>query len=124
MKEPYQDANDRWVVYDGVKKTVFNTKMEADVMVSKVEFAQKVQTLATTLVEAAESSSSLLQRSDDCGFGANESNEIVDGDISSTGMSAAQLAAALTCLDHYIKFMVGETVTPEVHRVTLNSIRK
>ena len=123
----YQRDDGVWVVVWGERhenKQVANTEQEALDMSDKINFTIRMQELVTALANVQDQVPDDWQLFFDRGYNSGGANPIVDGDISSTGLTAAQVESAITLYENLDKFLSGTAVSQAVYRQTVNAIRK
>lgn len=121
----YRAADGRWlVVNNSIKSSYFATQAEAIAMSEKIIFAENTQAISQALALLIEKLPSVdgvwaVQE-----YGVNEADEIIDGDVESTGNTAAEIGAFVTFSDNFQKFLKGQAITPGAYMDTLNKLRK
>lgn len=129
---PYKNSQGQWILDlpDGTRM-VFATEAEALVVYSQeIKMSQKKNYVTDTLTQAnalaaiMEAAPDLLARYFDCGYNGGGANEIVDADLVSFGITAAQFVAFITCLENYGKFCQGTNPANAQYRVSINQVRQ
>ena len=115
--QPYQAADGRWIIFDGMNKIYFDTQLEAEKAMAKLDTAKAIVSAVKTLTTVNDLSGDLVSEYFDAGT-------FVDADVAALGITAAQLASCITLLEQAGKFMNSEATTPIMHRVTLNAVRR
>jgi hypothetical protein len=119
----YQDAKGGWILFDGETKHRFNTESEAENMATKLTLAGQAQASATTMAQIGEDLASLVDVYFDRGYDSGGSNPIIDDDLASLGITAAQLAALITLAQQLANFLGNSAVATADYGATLNASR-
>ncbi len=115
MARVYQAADGRWIVFNNdIKSGYFNTESEALSMADKIKFSEQCQTFSTTLAQLFKQAPDLEGVYFDEGFNGGGSDPIVDGDIVSLGITAADLSAFITVAQQLQKFDIGNGGDPVI----------
>lgn len=124
MVTVYQAADGRWLVFNNsIKSNHFTLESEARDMATKLTFGEQSQNDATTLAQVADKLSNLETVYFDRGYNSAGSNPIVDGDIVSLNITAADLAALITLTQQLNNFLGNLAVTTGDYDATLNTVR-
>lgn len=89
----------------------------------KLSFAQNLQGKISVLAKAADELENLYTIFFDRGYNSGGSNTIVDGDLSSIGITAAELGEAITFIENLGKLLNNQDPTNADYDATLNKIR-
>lgn len=92
-------------------------------MANKLLFAQTGQRLATTLADTISEADEWVSAYFDRTYGSGGAAEIVDGDVSSLGITAANLAALVTLSQQLKNFRDNAAVTQGDYGSTLSKMR-
>lgn len=90
---------------------------------SKIAFAQEAQELCTDLGKLLDRFDTSFDTYFQRGYNNGGSNPIVDGDISTTGATAAQIAAYITLAENIVKFAKNQVVLQSLYDSTINGLR-
>lgn len=124
MVTVYQAADGRWRVFNnGIKSNYFTLESEARDMATKLTFGEQSQNDATTLAQVADKLTNLETVYFDRGYNSGGSNPIVDGDIVSLNITAADLGALITLIQQLNNFLGNVAVTTGDYDATLNTVR-
>lgn len=124
MATVYQAADGRWIVFNnGVKSPYFALESEARDMATKLTFVEQSQNDATTLAQVADRLKNLETVYFDRGYNSGGTNPIVDGDIVSLNITAADLAALVTLTQQLNNFLGNLAVATDDYDATLNKVR-
>jgi hypothetical protein len=119
----YQSANLQWILWDGKTKTFFATQEEALSVANKIQFAKKVQAINTTIAQLFLDTKDLDGVYFSEGFDSAGSDPITDGDLTSLGITAAELAAGDTLFQQIQNLRNGDPVTAGDYQATVNALR-
>lgn len=92
-------------------------------MSTKSEFAEELQENATLMAQLAERMVSLEATYFDRGYNGGGSDPIIDGDVSSFGITAANVSSWITLAQQFANFRDNSAVTTGDYDSTLNAIR-
>jgi len=92
-------------------------------MSNKVKFATKIQESSTTVAQALASAKNIYSVYFDRGYSAGGSDPIIDEDLLSLGLTAADLASFITMADQLAKFFNNEAVTTGDYDSIVNKLR-
>ncbi len=124
MTTVYQAADNRWLVFNnGIKSDYFSQESEARDMATKLTFGEQSQGEATTLAQVADRLTNLETVYFDRGYNSGGTNPIVDGDIVSLNITAADLAALITLAQQLNNFLGNLAVATGDYDATLNAVR-
>lgn len=124
LPQVYQATDGRWIVFhDGIKSDYFNAESEAVSMATKITFATQAQAQSTTLAQVVDNLANLETVYFDRGYNSGGVDPIVDGDISSLGYTAADLASLITLIQQLNNFLGNSAVTAGDYDAILNAIR-
>lgn len=124
MVQVYKAADGRWLVFNnGIKSAYFILESEAQNMATKLIFTERAQVEATILAQLGDKLVDLESVYFDRGYDAGGSNPIVDVDIESLNITAAQLAALITLAQQMSNFLGNLAVTQADYDATLNAVR-
>jgi hypothetical protein len=90
---------------------------------SKVAFAQEAQVLCTDLAEVSERMTSVFNTYFDRGYNSGGADPIVDGDLTSLGVTASQIAAFITLAENINKFFDNQASLQSDYGSTINGLR-
>jgi len=90
---------------------------------SKIAFAQEGQALCTELADVLERFKSYFATYFDRGYNGGGSNPIVDGDLTSLAVTAAQIAASITLAENIDKFANNQAIFQSDYDATINGLR-
>lgn len=120
----YQASDDRWLfISNGVKSAYFNTESEALSMASKIEYAKRVQAVNTTIAKLFLDTKDLDSVYFSEGFDGAGSDPIIDGDLISLGITAAELALGATLFQQIQNLRNNAAVTAADYQSTVNALR-
>lgn len=119
----YRAGDGQWIVYNEGIKTFFNTEGEARNMATKLTFASKAQSLATTLAQASNDLDDLVTVYFDEGFNDVGTDPIANGDIESLGITAIELGDMITFAEQFNDFLNTAVVATLDRDPTLNAMR-
>jgi hypothetical protein len=119
----YRAADGQWIYFDGAEKHFFATEGEARMANQKEIFAQKAQEAATTLAQVGDRLDDLVTVYFDRGYNSGGANGIDDSDLTSLGITAAQLGGLITLAQQLSNFRNNQAVTTADYDVTLNALR-
>ena len=120
----YQAADNRWLVFNnGIKSDYFTLESEARDMATKLTFGEQSQGEATALAQVADRLTNLETVYFDRGYNSGGTNPIVDGDIVSLNITAADLAALVTLAQQLNNFLGNLAVATGDYDATLNTVR-
>lgn len=120
----YQAADNRWLVFNNdIKSGYFTLESEARDMATKLTFGEQSQNDATTLAQVADRLANLETVYFDRGYNSGGTNPIVDGDIVSLNITAANLAALVTLTQQLNNFLGNLAVATGDYDATLNTVR-
>lgn len=119
----YQSADGKWILWDGESKNYFSTEMEAVNMSQKLTFASKAQERATALAQNADLIIDQISVFYDRGYNVGGVDPIVDGDLTSLGITAAQLTAFITLAEQLKNFLDNAAVVTADYDATLSVMR-
>ena len=120
----YQAADNRWLVFNNdIKSGYFTLESEARDMATKLTFGEQSQNDATTLAQVADRLANLETVYFDRGYNSGGTNPIVDGDIVSLNITAANLAALVTLTQQLNNFLGNLAVATDDYDATLNTVR-
>lgn len=120
----YQAADGRWIVFNnGIKSGYFTLESEALSMANKVEFAKKVQAVNTTIAQLFLDTKDLDSVYFSEGFDGPGSDPIIDSDLISLGITAAELAAGDTLFQQIQNLRNNVAVTQGNYQTTVNALR-
>lgn len=124
MKVIYDAAMEKWEV-SGIAPApmYFDSAEEAHNVMSKTKFVENLQELMNALGKVMDEGPDMVQAYFDRTYNSNASNEIVDSDIATTGLTAAQAGSMITVLQNFTAFCVGGSPTVDTYRVTINTTR-
>ena len=124
MTTVYQAADNRWLVFNnGIKSDYFSQESEARDMATKLTFGEQSQGEATALAQVADRLTNLETVYFDRGYNSGGTNPIVDGDIVSLNITAADLAALVTLAQQLNNFLGNLAVATGDYDATLNAVR-
>lgn len=92
-------------------------------MARKLLFVQNVQGKIGILAKAADELKNLYDMYFDRGYNSGGANEIVDGDITATEITAADLGAAVTFIENLDKLLNNQDPANSDYDSTLNKVR-
>lgn len=92
-------------------------------MSEKTDTAVKVRDIADNLGQALKDARTMKNLFYDRGYNSGGADEIVDGDITSVGITAAQLSNGITLCEQLIKWADNDTPAAAVYRDTINELR-
>ncbi len=92
-------------------------------MSKKVEFTKKLQEVCSQLGQVADIADSLEELYFDRTYNSGGADAITDADISSTGLTAAQVGAIITLLQQFQNFVGNSAVTTADYLSTINIAR-
>lgn len=127
MRIYQRQEDDLWVIVWGAhyqNKQVASTEMEALEMAEKIEFVEKLRSLVDTIGAVMDAEGDVYQLYFDRGYNGGGADPIVDGDITSTGLTAAEVTSAITLLENLVAFFNGTSPVNAQYRVTVNSVRR
>jgi len=120
----YQAADGRWIVFsNGIKSDYFGTKGEALKMANKIEFAKKVQAISTTIAQLYLDTKDLDSVYFTQSFDGSGADPIIDADIASLGITAAEVAAGDTLFQQIQNLRNNAAVTAGDYQSTVNALR-
>jgi hypothetical protein len=119
----YQASDGQWIFFDDITKHFFATQQEAQNMASKANYGSDVQAQATEMAEMGKTFQSMVANYFDRGYNVGGSDPIIDDDIASTGMTAAEMADMITLAQQFANFLDNAAVTQADYSSTLNKIR-
>lgn len=90
----------------------------------KSAFIQQLITIATALSQSFDSANALVNTYFDRAYGAGGANAIVDDDLVDTGLTAGQVAGAITLFQQLQALRNGGAVVPGDYDATLNQVRR
>lgn len=124
MTQVYQAADDRWIVFNnGIKSAYFILESEARDMATKLTFTEQAQKSATIFAQLGDKLADLESVYFDRGYDGGGSNPIIDDDIVSLNITAAQLASLITLAQQLSNFLGNLAVTQADYDATLNAVR-
>lgn len=92
-------------------------------MSAKNDFVKHLQRRMTVLAQEAEVAGPLSKFYSDNGYNSGGSDPIVDADISSTTLTAVEVASIITLLDQFDNFQGNVAVTTGDYKSTMNKAR-
>lgn len=120
----YRAADGRWLIFNnGIKSAYFNTESEALSMANKIEYAKKVQAVCTTIAQLFLDTKDLDSVYFSEGFDGAGSDPIIDGDLISLGIIAAELALGDTLFQQIQNLRNNDPVTAGDYQSTVNALR-
>jgi hypothetical protein len=119
----YQSSSGQWIFFDGATKHYFDTRMEALEMAQKIKFVEQAQGASTSLAATFNELADLISVYYDRGYNDIGGNPIVDGDITGTGNTTAQVAAFVTMAEELVKFANNQAVVVGDYSATVNAMR-
>lgn len=90
---------------------------------SKVAFAEEAQNLCTELAGLSERFQSSFQTFFNRGYDGQGSDPIVDADLTSLGITAANIGAFITLAENINKFLDNQSPFSSLYRDTVNDLR-
>lgn len=124
MAQVYQAADGQWIVYNNGIKRYFATQMEAEIMDRKLKFATEVQDFSREFSLMVERAPAFKDIWDDREYLAGADNKaIIDADVESLGITAAQLASFISFTPQLLNLMGNLAVTTGDYSATLNKLR-
>ncbi len=120
----YQAADDQWVVLSNGIKIYFaiNNESEARNMADKITFAEKAQDISTRLAILVDEGTNLRTVYFDRVYNTG-GTAIIDADIVSLGITAANISSFITLVEQLQNFVDFLTVTEADYDTTLNAMR-
>lgn len=115
MAAVYQSSDGQWLVYNNGIKTFFATESEARNMADKIKFTEQGQDWCTRLAALFREAPDLEGVYFDEGFDGVGSDPIIDADIDSLGVTAADVAAFITVAEQLQKFDIGDVGDPVIN---------
>jgi hypothetical protein len=88
------------------------------------DYIRQVTTTATALSQAFDNANTLISVYFDRGYGSGGANEILDSDLADLGLTAAQLASAITLYQQLQALRNGGAVAAADYDATLNVLRR
>jgi len=92
-------------------------------MSKKIAYTIEVQKQMAALAKAYEAVQALRELYFDRGYNSGGADAIADADISSTGLTAANLSSAITAIEQYENFVENSAVTAGDYYATMNIAR-
>ncbi len=125
MATVYQAGDGQWIVFsNGIKTYFLNTQeLEAQAMANKISFAEKAQDISTRLANIFDEATDLRSVYFDRGYNDVGSDPIIDGDISSLGITAANIASFTTMAEQLANFANNAPVSADDYDATVNALR-
>lgn len=99
------------------------TPQEAHMADQKVLFAQRMQAACTQLAQVADAYADMFTVYFDRGYDAAGANPIVDDDLTSLGITAANIAAGMTLAEQIQHFLNNQAALVSDYDQTLNALR-
>ena len=94
-------------------------------MSEKISFVLRVQELVEHLATAMDAGPDMVQLFTDRTYGSGGANEILDADIASTGLTAADLVSGVVLLQNFVRFCNNDAaMVSGEYRVTVNKVRR
>lgn len=90
---------------------------------SKVTFAQVVQSSATALDDLIDSTDDIVKAFFDRGYNVGGADPLVDADFTSLGITAANISSFITLAQQLSNFRSNLAVTQGDYQATLNKLR-
>lgn len=120
----YQASDGRWlVISNDIKSDYFDNEEDAENMATKIKWATQAQLNATELAQVADSLANLETVYFDRGYNSGGSDPIGVSDVSSLGITPAQLASLITLVQQLNNFLGNSAVVAADYDATLNAVR-
>lgn len=120
----YQAADGRWIVFNnGIKSNYFTLEEDAQNMATKITWATQAQVEATTMAQIADRLANLETVYFDRGYNSGGGDDIVDSDVVSLNITAADLASLVTLIQQFNNFLGNLAVIAGDYDSTLNTVR-
>ena len=123
MATVYQSADGQWIVFSEGIKIFFATQAEAIGMANKIEFAKNVQAINTTIAQLFLGTKDLDSVYFSEGFDGAGTDPIINADIVSLGITAAELGLGITLFQQIQNLRNNEAVTTGDYQATVNALR-
>jgi len=122
----YQRSDGKYILVAGPLETdeyAFDTYEEANMSARKVQFTQKLQEISTQLAGVADVVADIHKLYFDRGYNAGGAEPIIDEDIQTTGLKAADVVSIIVLLEQFNNFVSSQPVATGDYKSTLNKVR-
>lgn len=124
MARVYRATDGRWIVFNnGIKSGYFTLESEAISMANKIEFAKKCQVANTIVAQLFLDTKDLDGVYFDEGFDGAGSDPIINDDLVSLGITAAELSLGITLFQQIQNLRNNDPVTTGDYQATVNALR-
>jgi hypothetical protein len=118
-----QQGDGQWLVYNNGISQIIALEEDARNMATKLTWGNQAQADATALAQVADRLANIETVYFDRGYNSGGSNPIIDDDVSSLNITAADLASLITLIQQLNNFLGNSAVTAGDYDATLNTVR-